>query len=87
MMEPTVRGTLSLAKERDLYMGLRMRLDRRGITSALQNTATALQFNFEGYTSEVRYTDRVLRFPSLFRPGAMFSEGVAGFHSPDTSLL
>ncbi len=76
-----------LAKERDPYMGLRMRRDRRGITSALQNTATALQFNFEGYTSEVRYTDRVLRFPSLFRPGAMFPEGVAGFSSPDTSLL
>jgi len=32
----------------------------------LRQNAEALRINFEGYSSEVRYTDRVLRFPALF---------------------
>lgn len=53
----------------------------------LQQSAKALSVNFEGYTSEVRYTDRVLRFPVLFDRGMMFAEGVPGFQKPNPSLV
>jgi len=68
------------------YMRFRMRGDRDSLTGTLRNTAEALRINFPGYTSEVRYTDRVLRFPSLFSAG--FAPSKAGaIHSPNTSLL
>ena len=68
------------------YMRFRLKGDRDNLIGALRNTARALRINFPGYTSEVRYTDRVLRFPSLF--GAGFAGGKAGaIHSPNTSLL
>jgi hypothetical protein len=57
------------------------------LTNALRDTAAALAINFEGYTSEVRYTDRVLRFPTLFGKNGMFEKPVASFHKPDTELL
>ncbi|GAJ04232.1 unnamed protein product, partial [marine sediment metagenome] len=69
------------------------RTDRRGalnsLVSALRNNAEALRVNFEGYTSEVRYTDRVLRFPALFanplgdalRRNNMLSEPVVTIHT------
>jgi hypothetical protein len=68
------------------YMRLRLKGDRKSLTDALCNTAEALRINFPGYTSEVRYTDRVLRFPSLFSAGfvAKTSEKI---RTPDTSLL
>ena len=49
--------------------------------------AEALRINFEGYTSEVRYTDRVLRFPSLFTGNGILGEPVATIRRPDPSLL
>ncbi|MBL7152680.1 MAG: hypothetical protein ISS79_03120 [Phycisphaerae bacterium] len=68
------------------YMRFRLKGDRDNLIGALRNTAQALRINFAGYTSEVRYTDRVLRFPSLF--GAGFARGKAGaIHRPNTSLL
>ena len=44
--------------------------------AGLRATADALRVNFAGYTSEVRYTDRVLKFPTLFQ-----------MPSPNTGLL
>lgn len=61
--------------------------DEARLLAALRRTAVALSHNFRGYTSEVRYTDRVLRFPSLFSPGSLFPEGIPGIDSPDTGLL
>jgi len=40
--------------------------DRTKLVNALRETAAALRVNWPGYTSEVRYTDRVIRFSSLF---------------------
>jgi DNA-binding transcriptional ArsR family regulator len=68
------------------YMRLRLKGDRKGLTDALRNTAEALRINFPGYTSEVRYTDRVLRFPSLFSAGFVAKTSTP-IRTPDTSLL
>jgi hypothetical protein len=57
------------------------------LAASLRDTASALAINFEGYTSEVRYTDRVLRFPTLFGKNGMFEKPIASFHKPDTELL
>ncbi len=68
------------------YMRLRLKGDRKRLTASLRNTAEALRINFPGYTSEVRYTDRVLRFPSLFSAG--FATKIATpIRTPDTRLL
>jgi hypothetical protein len=56
--------------------------DRSGMVDRLERSARAMRINFEGYTSEVRWTDRVLRFPVLFRPHFLFEDGVEGFEKP-----
>ncbi len=68
------------------YMRLRLKGDRNSLTTALRNTAEALRINFPGFTSEVRYTDRVLRFPSLFSAGFV-TKTSAPIRTPDASLL
>ncbi|MGI6418520.1 MAG: hypothetical protein ACOX1P_22965 [Thermoguttaceae bacterium] len=40
--------------------------DRAPLAAALASAALAFSYNFERYTGEVRYTDRVLRFPAVF---------------------
>ncbi|MCD6288229.1 MAG: hypothetical protein J7M12_03855, partial [Candidatus Hydrogenedentes bacterium] len=70
------------------YMRYRMGGDISKLTEALRDTAESLRVNFPGYTSEVRYTDRVLRFPEMFMMrGGMYQEPLPDFHSPDTRLL
>jgi len=76
-----------LALEMPAYLKLRLRDDRDDLTRALERNAEALRINFEGYTSEVRYTDRVLRFPSLFGANGMFPEPLRGIPSPDPGIL
>ena len=62
--------------------------DRKPLTTALRGTAGALRVNFPGYTSEVRFTDRVLTFPRLFGADMMFPEAVAANSKrPDPNLL
>ena len=61
--------------------------NRDALTAALGDTAKALRVNRPGYTREVRYTDRVLRFPVLFDADMMFREAVGDFKRPDTHLL
>lgn len=69
------------------YMRFRLYGDRPTMTAALRDTAESLRVNFAGFTSEVRYTDRVLRFPRLFTYRAMYPKPLAGFHEIDTQLL
>jgi hypothetical protein len=68
-------------------MRYRLHNDPGPLISALQENAKALRINFEGYTSEVRYTDRVLRFPSLFTENGILGKPVATIRKPDPSLL
>ena len=76
-----------LAREMSPYMRFRLHGDSAPLLSALRENAEALRINFEGYTSEVRYTDRVLRFPSLFASGGILGEPVAAIRRPNPSLL
>ena len=54
---------------------------------ALQENARALRLNWPGYTSEVRYTDRVLRFPTLFGKNGILSSRTIDLPSPNPGLL
>jgi hypothetical protein len=76
-----------LTREMSPYMRSRLHSDSGPLLSALKENAEALRINFEGYTSEVRYTDRVLRFPSLFAGNGIPGKPVAAIHSPNPSLL
>jgi hypothetical protein len=76
-----------LARDMSPYMSFRMRGDMGPLVSALEQNAEALHMNFEGYTSEVRYTDRVLRFPTLFAGGEKLAEPAEAIHIPNPSLL
>jgi hypothetical protein len=61
--------------------------DRGPLEAALADAATAFSFNFERYTSEVRYTDRVLRFPAVFQGNVRLAEPKFPVRSPDPGLL
>jgi len=76
-----------LAKETSPYIRFRLHGELNSLVSALQRNAEALRINFEGYTSEVRYTDRVLRFPALFGGNGIVTEPVPTIHIPNPSLL
>jgi len=76
-----------LARDMSPYMRFRLRGDSAPLVSALRQNAQALRVNFEGYTSEVRYTDRVLRFPGLFAGSEVLARPVETIHTPDPSLL
>ncbi len=76
-----------LNAERSPYMTLRMQGSKSGLKLAFRNTAEALRVNWPGYTSEVRWTDRVLRFPALFARDHMFPRDVETIFRPDTGLL
>lgn len=47
-----------------------------GLTDALGVLGRAVRYNFPAYTQEVRYTDRVMRFPVVYQPGWMLEKGV-----------
>ena len=76
-----------LGKEMSPYMRYRLRGDSAPLLAALRQNAEALRINFEGYTSEVRYTDRVLRFPGLFTGSEVLAKPVKTIHTPNPSLL
>lgn len=61
--------------------------DEQPLVAALADTATAFSYNFPGYTSEVRYTDRVLRLPAVFQGDVVLAEPKFPVQSPDTALL
>jgi hypothetical protein len=76
-----------LAREKSPYMRYRLDDDRKPLTRALQENAEALRINFPGYTSEVRYTDRVLRFPTLFGRDGILDRAVPAIRVPNPALL
>ena len=61
--------------------------DRGPLVTALEHAALAFSYNFERYTSEVRYTDRVLRFPAVFQGEVRLAEPKFPVHSPNPELL
>ena len=65
----------------------RLTADRGPLVTALSDAAAAFSYNFERYTSEVRYTDRVLRFPAVFQGSVRLAEPKFPVRSPDPRLL
>jgi hypothetical protein len=76
-----------LTREKAAYVRYVLDSKVEELVPALRANAEALRINFPGYTSEVRYTDRVLRLPSVFEANGMFPEVVAGIEQPDPQLL
>jgi hypothetical protein len=71
----------------DAYITYRFKGERQPLIAALRNNAEALRINFAGYTSEVRYTDRVLRFPAVFSNNGIYSSAIPTIHQPNPNLL
>jgi hypothetical protein len=65
----------------------RLTADRDPLVTALSDAAKAFSYNFARYTSEVRYTDRVLRFPAVFQGNVRLAEPRFPVRSPDPGLL
>lgn len=76
-----------LSREKHAYYAFRARGDRAALIKAFAKTAEALRYNFQGYTSEVRWTDRVLMFPRLFNKDCMYKEKLPGFNLPNIDVL
>lgn len=69
------------------YMRFRFYQDNSALFAKFKQTAKALRDNFPGYTQEVRFTDRVLRFPHLFSTSKLFSNLEEPILIPDTKTL
>lgn len=76
-----------LSRETSPYVRHRLGGGREPLVAALRENAEALRINFPGYTSEVRYTDRVLRFPTLFEPDGITGAAVPAVRVPNPALL
>jgi len=76
-----------LRMETRAYVSFRVRGDREALARALSRVAEALRYNFPGYTSEVRWTDRLFTFPRLFGRDCMYEEALPQFWRADTDLL
>ncbi len=79
---------LLLSKDASPYVNFRLTQDRKALIEALRNNAEALRYNFEAYTSEPRYTDKILKFNHfLMRPNRLYRRPLATLHYPTPRLL
>jgi hypothetical protein len=70
------------------YMKWRIYRNDKKLTEALLENVEALKYNFEMFTSEVRFTDRVLSFNKIFRKGVMMHDyPIEGVKRPNPELL
>ncbi len=70
------------------YVHFRLTGDREPMVEALRNNAEALRGNFEAYTSEPRYTDRMMKFNRFFMfPNMMFRRPITTLYYPDGGIL
>lgn len=69
------------------YIQYRLFGDSKTLETAIRDHSESLRINFPGYTSEVRYTDRITRFPQLFTEASMYDAPVAGIYEPDMQML
>ncbi len=76
-----------IAKDSNPYVKYRRNGNRDALVKALGDTAESLRVNSPGYTSEVRYTDRVLRFPAVFGENGIYPEADPNVKAPHTNLL
>ncbi len=76
-----------LSRDMSPYVRFCLAQDIGLLAMALEENAKALRINFAGYTSEVRYTDRILRFPTLFSPDGITGKAVPAVRIPNPALL
>jgi hypothetical protein len=76
-----------LKRDANGYIAYRLYDNAEALNRALERNAKALSINFPGYTSEVRYTDRVLRFPHILQGNGMYPEPVPGVLIPWPDIL
>ncbi len=69
------------------YAMFRLRGNRRALEAALRKNAEALSVNWPGFTSEVRYTDRVIALPRFFTLREAFPRGPGKADHPRPELL
>jgi hypothetical protein len=69
------------------YLHFRLTSDPKPLGEALTAAARAFAFNFPGYTTEVRWTDRVLRFPAVFHGDVKLAEPRFDVQTPKPDLL
>jgi hypothetical protein len=70
------------------YAAFRFSGDKESLVAALRDNAEALRINFPGYTSEVRYTDRVLRFSVEFGDNGIYPSAIIPtIPEPNTNVL
>ncbi|MCK5455566.1 MAG: hypothetical protein KAI45_00475, partial [Melioribacteraceae bacterium] len=69
------------------YTRFRLYQNSTALFANFKRTAKALRDNFPGYTQEVRFTDRVLRFPHLFSTPGLFPNLTEPILIPDTKTL
>ncbi len=69
------------------YATFRFNGDQESLVAALHDNVEALRINFPGYTSEVRYTDRVLRFPGIFVANGIYPDANPDILLPNTNVL
>jgi len=70
------------------YTAFRFNGDQEFLVAALRDNAEALRINFPGYTSEVRYTDRVLRFSVEFGDNGIYPSAIIPtIPEPNTNVL
>lgn len=61
--------------------------NRDRLVDELRATVEALRINFPGYTSEVRYTDRVFSLSRLFNADMLFAQAVPSSNRPAKAQL
>jgi hypothetical protein len=69
------------------YLRFLLKGDKAPLEIALRNQARTLRDFHPGFTSEVRITDRTMRFPTLFTAQALYDQPLAGIYNADTQLL
>ena len=68
------------------YRLLHGKREEPGMVAALELLASVVRVNFPAYTQEVRYTDRVTRFPVVYQPGWILEKG-APTHVLDAGMM
>ncbi len=87
MLNGTTEFDRLLETDSNAYTRYRFFNNEDGLEIALRNTAEAFRSYGPGYTSEVRFTDRLVRFPRLFTIPAMYEKPLAGVHIPNSDVL
>ena len=76
-----------LEKDASPYVLFRLTQDREPMIEALRDNAEATRLNFESFTSEPRYTDRIMKFYRFFLPNMMYRRPITTVKSPNLGLL